>query len=83
MRTQICGHPQKEAVSGSCSEQDDSASGSAWLAREPQLMYGAKGRASSQRSIDYHNLARSRSGKIGVESGEGGPGRVNVHPDGF
>jgi len=24
----------------------------AWLAREPQLMYGAKGRASSQRSTD-------------------------------
>lgn len=37
-----------------CSEQDDRASGFAWLAREPQLMCGAKGRASSQRSTDYH-----------------------------
>src|ERR1017187_9950347 len=55
MRTQICGHPQKkEAVSGSCSEEDDGASGFAWLAREPKLMCGAEGRASSQRSIDYH-----------------------------
>ena len=50
---------KKEAVSGSCSEQDDSASGFAWLAREPQLMCGAKGRASSQRSIDYHSPPQS------------------------
>lgn len=28
-------------------------------AREPQLMYGAKGRSSSQRSTDYHILTRS------------------------
>src|ERR1019366_998069 len=54
-----CGHKsavtrKKEAVSGSCSEEDDGASGFAWLAREPKLMCGAKGRASSQRSIDYH-----------------------------
>ncbi len=31
-----------------------SASGFSWVAREPQLMYGAKGRASLQRSTDYH-----------------------------
>lgn len=31
------------------------ASGFHLAAREPQLMYGAKGRASSQRSIDYHD----------------------------
>jgi hypothetical protein len=37
-----------------CSEQDDRASGFAWYAREPELMCGAKGRASSQRSTDYH-----------------------------
>ena len=50
-----CGdHPQKTAVSSHCSEQDVRASGFAWYAREPQLMCGAKGRASSQRSIDYH-----------------------------
>jgi hypothetical protein len=32
-----------------CSEQDGRASGFAWLAREPKLMCGAKGRASLQR----------------------------------
>jgi len=32
-----------------------SASGFAWFAREPKLMVGAEGRASSQRSIDYHS----------------------------
>jgi hypothetical protein len=47
---------KKEAVSGDSSEQDDSASGFAWVAREPKLMVGAEGRASSQRSIDYHSL---------------------------
>src|SRR5271157_2184001 len=36
------------------SEQDDRASGFAWYAREPQLMCGAKGRASSQRFTEYH-----------------------------
>jgi hypothetical protein len=28
---------------GGCSEQDDSASGFAWVAREPELMFGAEG----------------------------------------
>ena len=46
---------KKVAVSVHCSEQDDRASGFAWLAREPQLMCGAKGRTSSLRSIDYHS----------------------------
>jgi hypothetical protein len=45
---------KNKAVSGGFSEQDDSASGFAWVAREPQLMYGAMGRASSQRSVEYH-----------------------------
>ena len=54
---------KKEAVSGSCSDQDDSASGFAWVAREPQLMCGAEGRASSQRSIDYHSPPRFCQGK--------------------
>src|ERR1035438_1018605 len=44
--------PAKMSGSGSCSEQDDNASGFAWVAREPQLMFGAGWRASSQRSID-------------------------------
>jgi hypothetical protein len=34
---------KKEAVSMNRSEQDDGASGFAWVAREPQLMCGAKG----------------------------------------
>jgi len=48
------GHIRIAAMSGHCfsSEQDGSASGFAWVAREPKLMCGAKGRASSQRSID-------------------------------
>jgi len=33
-----------------------SASGFTWVAREPRLMVGAKMRASSRISIDYHNL---------------------------
>jgi hypothetical protein len=40
----------------------------AWLAREPELMYGAKGRASSQRSTDYHSRhfhSSKKSGEIG------------------
>jgi hypothetical protein len=45
------------------SEQDGSASGFAWVAREPKLMCGAKGRASSLRSIDYHNPACFRQHK--------------------
>src|ERR1700691_892417 len=32
-----------------------SASGFTWFAREPKLICGAEGRASSQRSIDYHS----------------------------
>ena len=47
------------------SEQDGSASGIAWVAREPQLMYGAKVRTSLLRSIDYHNFACLRQYKIG------------------
>jgi hypothetical protein len=43
------------------------ASGFAWVAREPKLMCGAKGRASSQRSIDYHIPSRPSKGKSGKE----------------
>jgi hypothetical protein len=69
-RTEIFAHmqtnlriPAKMSGSGSCSEQDNRASGFAWVAREPQLIFGAGWRASSQRSIDYHNLARLRHRK--------------------
>jgi hypothetical protein len=34
-----------------------SASGFTWVAREPQLMVGAKVRASAQRSTEYHVLS--------------------------
>jgi hypothetical protein len=47
------------------SEQDGSASGFAWVAREPKLMCGAKGRASSLRSIDYYNRTWLRQHKLG------------------
>ena len=42
-----------------------SASGFAWFAREPKLMYGAKGRASSQRSAEYHSPSRRTKIKTG------------------
>ncbi len=51
---------KKYAASVNRSEQDDNASGFAWVAREPQLIYGAGWRASSQRSIDYHSLPAVR-----------------------
>ncbi len=51
---------KNEAVSGGFSEQDGCASGFTWVAREPELMDGAKGRASSQRLVEYHNLPRLR-----------------------
>jgi hypothetical protein len=44
-----------------------SASGFTWVAREPQLMVGAKGRASAQRSIDYHVLpvvSKAKNGQL-------------------
>jgi hypothetical protein len=50
------------------SEQDGSASGFAWVAREPELMCGAKGRASSLRSIDYHNRTHQYQQKPGGKS---------------
>jgi hypothetical protein len=46
----------KMRFQGGCSEQDDSASGFAWVAREPELMFGAEGRSSSQRFQGYHDL---------------------------
>jgi hypothetical protein len=67
-RKQTCGHPQK-AVSGNYSEQDGCASGFAWFAREPKLIFGAEGRASSQRSIDYHKAARIPANKFDANSG--------------
>jgi len=42
-----------------------SASGFTWFAREPKLIVGAEGRASSQRSIDYHIPSRPSNGKSG------------------
>ncbi len=39
----------KMRFQGGCSEEDHSASGFAWVAREPELMVGAEGRISSQR----------------------------------
>jgi hypothetical protein len=50
-RKKICGHM------GFSSEQDVGASGFSWVAREPQLIVGAKGRTSSQRSLEYHKLS--------------------------
>ena len=59
---------QQRHVSGRllffCSEQDDYASGFAWLAREPQLMCGAKGRASLQRHQEYHSQSSVRQPKV-------------------
>jgi hypothetical protein len=34
-----------------------SASGFTWFAREPELIFGAEGRASSQRSTEYHSAS--------------------------
>jgi hypothetical protein len=34
-QTQSCGHPQKNAVSGVFSKEDNCASGFSWVAREP------------------------------------------------
>jgi hypothetical protein len=48
-RTRSRVDPHQMRLQGGCSEQDDSASGFAWVAREPKLMFGAEGRASSQR----------------------------------
>ena len=41
-----------------------SASGFTWFAREPELIYGAEGRASSQRSVEYHSRPRPRQLKL-------------------
>ena len=41
------------------------ASGFTWVAREPQLMDGAMGRASAQRFIEYHVLATDYKEKNG------------------
>ena len=41
-----------------------SASGFAWVAREPELIFGAEGRASSQRSTEYHGLPASAKTKL-------------------
>ena len=72
--THLRSSPQKTAVSSHCSEQDVRASGFAWVAREPQLMCGAKGRASSQRSIDYHISSRRPTL---IPEGESAPLRVS------
>ena len=56
---------KKRRSQNHCSEQDVRASGFSWYAREPQLMCGAKGRASSQRSIDYHIPPRASKGYFG------------------
>ena len=61
-----------------------SASGFTWVAREPQLMVGAEGRASSLRSIDYHNSPLFQQCKIEVKSGflrlASQPGRFFLRP---
>jgi hypothetical protein len=46
-----------------------SASGFTWVAREPRLIVGAKGRASAQRSIDYHLVALSAKPKFRASRG--------------
>ena len=82
MRTQTCGHPQKKAVSGVCSEQDDKRFRFHLGRPRAEAHVGAKGRASSQRSIDYHSLPRRFQAKIrGDASPSGavsqpGPGEI-------
>jgi len=56
--------PAKKAVQVVARNRMTSASGFTWFAREPKLIVGAEGRASSQRSIDYHSRSRLRHRKI-------------------
>jgi len=46
-----------------------SASGFTWVAREPQLMDGAKVRASAQRLVEYHLLPVVSKAKSGQRRG--------------
>src|SRR5271157_4052218 len=59
-------------IQGFARNRMTSASGFTWVAREPRLMVGAKGRASAQRLIEYHLLERfhnSRSISSMVQGG--------------
>jgi hypothetical protein len=71
---------KKEAVSYNCSEKDDKRFRFCLVAREPKLMYGAKGRASSQRSTDYHVLPRLNQSRIRAESRRKAPWPVKIAP---
>jgi hypothetical protein len=54
---------KKKRFQGMARKRMTSASGFTWFAREPKLIVGAEGRASSQRSTDYHSRARLRQRK--------------------
>jgi hypothetical protein len=64
-----------------------SASGFTWFAREQKLIVGAEGRASSQRSIEYHSPSRLRQKKFdliwrsqaALSSGPGGRSFLSAH----
>ena len=68
MRTQTCGLPRKQRSQVVARNRMTSASGLTWFAREPKLICGAEGRASSQRSIDYHSSTRFRQAKRKAET---------------
>ena len=51
-----------------------------WVAREPRLMCGAKGRASSLRSTDYHNCSCRRQQKLGGTFGHGPMPAIALSP---
>jgi hypothetical protein len=55
---------KKKRFQGIARKRMTSASGFTWFAREPRLIVGAEGRASSQRSIGYHSRSRLRQAKI-------------------
>jgi len=60
-------HPQKSAVSNRrSSEQDVCASGFSWVAREPELMYGAKG---ARILTEINRLPRSPPSAKGLSRG--------------
>jgi hypothetical protein len=63
-------NPQKnKAVSGSCSEQDDKRFRIHLVRPRAEAHFGAEGRASSQRSIDYHSRCPRCQEKTGSNSG--------------
>jgi hypothetical protein len=58
----------KKRFRGFARNRMTSASGFTWVAREPRLIVGAKGRASAQRILGYHNRTRYCQPKIRATS---------------